>query len=287
MRNIQKSDNAVVGIVATFLIVGLIVAVISVLQTTYVPKWMEERESEHMSQVADQFSQLKYAIDTHITTQKEDIPISTSITLGSKEMPFLMSTRAYGYLDIIPKEFTLNINNETKTEEVLLGDIQYSSINAYFIDQIYVHEAGGIILSQNNGNIMFIKPTFLVKGEREVNLTFKVTNITAIGGKKSISGFGTYPIQTEFIKNTNTIKLTDISDFKIKSKYLNAWKTLINSTFIKEGLNFYGYGENYTIEIVNDELLIEFSDETIVNFNLIIYQIGAQIFPGWVENTKG
>ena len=60
MRKIKKMDGAVVGIIATFLITGLIVIVISLIQTVYIPKWMEQTEADHMEVVSDQFSQLKF-----------------------------------------------------------------------------------------------------------------------------------------------------------------------------------------------------------------------------------
>jgi hypothetical protein len=66
IKNIIKSDNGVVGIVVAVLMIGLIVAVVSLIQAVYVPKWMEEREAEHMDLVVTQFAQLKSAIDTHV-----------------------------------------------------------------------------------------------------------------------------------------------------------------------------------------------------------------------------
>ena len=95
IKKIKNSNDAVVGIIAAFLITGLIVLVFSIIQTVYIPQWMEEKEADHMEMVADQFSRLKFAIDTQSTIGLHDrsinIPISTSITLGNKEIPFLMS----------------------------------------------------------------------------------------------------------------------------------------------------------------------------------------------------
>ena len=100
IRNIKKKDEAVAGIVVAVMIVGLVLAVVSIVQTIYVPKWMESREAEHMGVVSDQFSQLKFSIDTQIAL-KENVPISSSITLGSRELGFFMSNKAFGRLALI------------------------------------------------------------------------------------------------------------------------------------------------------------------------------------------
>ena len=104
LNKLKETDNALVGIVVTFLLIGLIVSVVSIVQTVYIPKWMQQTESEHMDEVADQFAQLKSAIDiqgTIGTMQPVHTPISTAITLGSRELPFLKSTRAFGSLGIL------------------------------------------------------------------------------------------------------------------------------------------------------------------------------------------
>jgi len=126
MKKMKNSDDAVVGIVATFLIVGLIVTVISMIQAVYIPKWMEQTEADHMEVVADQFSQLKFAIDIQSANKKPDIPMSTSITLGNKVLPFLTSSRAYGSLDILSDECVVKITNDSESVLYPLGVIKYS-----------------------------------------------------------------------------------------------------------------------------------------------------------------
>jgi len=284
MKKLKNSDNAVVGIVAAFLIVGLVVAVLSVIQTQYVPKWMEERESDHMSQVADQFAQLKYAIDTHTVNQRKNTPISTSITLGSKEMPYLMSVRAFGQLEIINNAGGLNIANNTKSLfKCSLGSIKYSSSNAYFINQNYVYEYGGVILSQSDGNTMKIRPSIFVNFQENVTITFDLINISTIGGKRAISGFDTYPIQTEYLGPGSSSTITNISKFYLTTSYTDAWYSSLNNTLINAGLK---YGANYSM-IKNDKnVTVIFTKSVTVNVEINIVNIGAQIAPGWIINTK-
>ncbi|MDD3492038.1 MAG: hypothetical protein PHU95_00905 [Candidatus Thermoplasmatota archaeon] len=90
-----------VGVVVAILMVSLVVAVIVIIQVYYVPNWMKEKEAEHMDTVANQFSNLKFSIDLQ-TLAQIDVPITNSITLGSKELPYFISARAFGSLNVLP-----------------------------------------------------------------------------------------------------------------------------------------------------------------------------------------
>jgi hypothetical protein len=284
MKKFKKSDNAVVGIVAAFLIVGLIVAVLSVIQTQYVPKWMREKESDHMDELADQFAQLNYAINTHVLNKVPNIPISTTITLGSKEMPYLMSTKAFGQLKILPNNFILNISGDSYYNESF-GTIEYNSFNSYFIDQDYIYECGGVILNQDSGNAMYIRPNFEALLQTDIAITLNVVNISTIGGKSQcVQGYGPAPIQTEYIAGSvKSMTIANVSHINITSNYIQTWNSSLNSKFRINGLNHPGFVD-YEIITKEDEnkLVIHFLLDTKVIINYV--EIGAQIAPGWVED---
>ena len=44
IKQIKNSDDAVVGIVVAILLIGLLLAVISIVQTVFVPNWMERKK---------------------------------------------------------------------------------------------------------------------------------------------------------------------------------------------------------------------------------------------------
>jgi hypothetical protein len=284
VNQMRRSDNAVAGIVTAILIVGLLVIVISLIQTIYVPKWMEEKESEHMSQVADQFSRLKYAIDIHSSTKMTNTPISTSITLGSKELPYLMSNRAFGSLEIEDGGCVITITNDEITPySYSVGTIKYSSENAYYVDQEYIYECGAVLLSQSLGNTLLIKPSFSVELQDTIVIYFNVVNVVPIAGKDRISGFGTYPIQTEYLSSSATTQINNIESILIETIYTTAWNLYIKSTFINAGL----FDTEYTITVVDGESVkLDFSGTDNVSMNLNYIEIGSQIAPGWIENTK-
>lgn len=290
IKKLKNSDNAVVGIVAAFLIVGLVVAVLSVVQTQYVPKWMREKESDHMNELANQFVDLKYAIDIHTANKEPDIPISTVISLGSNKMPYLMSVKSYGQLKIIENGCNFTVIKNDSTEELFeLGIIKYSSYNQYYIDQDYILEGGAVILSQPRGNTDLIKPSLSALYEKNVTIFFNMTNVSTLGKKdQSIVGYGPTPIQTEFLSMQKFTEIQNITNITINTSYVNAWYSILNSALIKAGLNDAGPGTNYTINtsIENKKVFVDFHDTITVNININIIEIGAQVDWGMIAKRN-
>jgi hypothetical protein len=280
LRKLKNSNEGVVGIIVAFLLTGLIVVVISTIQTVYVPKWMEQAEADHMEMVADQFSQLKFAIDTQSAIKQKDTPISTSITLGNRDMPFLSSNKAYGSLEILSNECTITIDDD---EKIPLNITKYTCNNNYYLDQSYIFEAGAVIISQIEGDIMNIKPAFYVSNEDEVIISFTIINIQPIGDKRSIGGYGTYPIQTEYSSsNPSTVKnIDDVNSIKISTNYPNSWQNFLSKTLTNSVLD-----KDFDINVNENEVEVIFLSNY-PNVNIEVVDISAQIAPGWIENIKG
>ncbi len=283
LRKLKNSNEGVVGIIIAFLLTGLIVVVISIIQTVYVPKWMEQAEAEHMEVVADQFSQLKFAIDTQSAIKQKDTPISTSITLGNKDMPFLTSNKAYGSLEILSDECTITITEITEDNLTLnhsfpVKIIKYNCQNNYFLEQSYIFEAGAVIINQIDGNVMAIKPAFIVKNEKDINIT--IINISTIGDKSSIGGYGTYPIQTEY-STSNPSPIPNVMNITISTNYPISWRNFISKTLADSDLY-----NDFVIEKHANKVDVSFPTYY-PNVNIQLVNISAQISPGWIENIKG
>lgn len=283
---LNNKDDAVVGVIVAVLLVGLVLAITLLLQSVFVPNWMEQLEAEHMDEVTDQFALLKFAVDLQSATEK-NIPITTSITLGNKELPYLASSRSFGFLRIASDECTITITNATESVIISPGIIKYSSSNSYFLDRSFIYEAGAIISSQAEGSVMSILPNFFVNHDKvldRVNISFALTNIIGVGGKKSVSGYGTYPIRTNFSRSNATV-IADIEKINITTGYPNAWHMFINSTLLRSDLD-YGAGNDFWITSTNDSITVNFNSPPAspkVDIFLDIFDIIAQIAPGWIE----
>jgi len=294
MKKILKktTDSALVGIVTAILLIGLIVLVISIVQIVYVPIIMEQREAEHMDRVSEQFAFLTSVIDNQAADGNKGIPIATFITLGSKELGFLASSKAFGTLEVLENSRAITIQNESIIDTYKIGTIEYSSNNAYYLDQSYTYEAGTMIVSQSQGNKMMVRPSFFVdynKTSNMVNISFYVVNISGIGSKTIAAGYGICGVQTEFSDISTYINYTSVGNITIATPFSQAWFVIIDRELTGAGLNSVAHPDQYILTNMGGALKLYFQPTDYSEFyptvNLIfkITEIQAQVGPGWIE----
>jgi hypothetical protein len=284
IRSIRSKDEAVAGIVVAVMIVGLVLAVISIIQTIYIPKWMEAREAEHMGVVSDQFSQLKFAIDSQIALE-EDTPISSSVTLGSRELGFFISNKAFGRLAIISNGWAYRISRiPGDTYEDTFGILRYTSENAYFLNQAYNYEIGGVVLNQTQGAVFSIKPEISADyntSNRVVDISVTCIDLQPNDEKTSITGYGTYPVRTEYVMSTNNT-IDAVESFTVITQFPTIWYNFLNVTLSDANLQ---NNSEYVITKTASEVTVTFIYPPLTNVILDFKKVTmlAQINPGWVE----
>ena len=201
-KKLIKRKDAVAGVIEALLLVALAAIIISTIQLVYIPQMMEQRESDHMDDVENQFSYLKSVIDLQ-SMVKEDVPISSPITLGSRELPYFVTARAFGQLDIIDIDRT---DSKIATDpwmgfpyaNIPLTSIKYKAHNSYFVDQTYVLEGGCVIVKQPDGETVKIEPAITKKNER-IHQTRKNNNRLL-----EVTGFVKIRKTTDMRNNENT-----------------------------------------------------------------------------------
>ena len=177
-QNYIKTDNAIVGIFTVVLIISLIIGVMAVINTVYVPQWMKQAEFRHMNQVSNQFAQLKYALDIQSITNGSSA-IGSLVTMGTMEIPFLGVHQSFDELSIPSKSCTLSITNKSGSHSSYSTDsIKFTSHNTNFVDQSYIYEAGILILDQAEQNVLLARPTVLVTKYGK-NLTISLLILSA------------------------------------------------------------------------------------------------------------
>ncbi len=271
-RRFIKEKHAVAGVIEALLLVGLVAVVLSVVQLVYIPQVMEQREADHMDAVANQFSFLKSIIDLQSMTQK-DIPISSPITLGSRELPYFVTARALGELKILDNVGNIKVDFVSL---ITLTSINYEAFNSYFIDQIYALEGGGIIVKQPDGDsVMRVDPTITVKNETnniKINITFPM--VIGVSGKNSTNGHGSCFIRTNYSHTVNGLSsgIKINNNMNITTDYPNAWNESLHS-FLGNNVN-YEKGSNYV------KITPKSKDIYLYYTEIYIY---AQMSPGWIK----
>lgn len=234
-----KTDNAVVGIFTVVLIISLIIGVIAVINTVYVPQWMKQAEFRHMSQVSNQFSQLKYALDIQSITNGSSA-IGSAVTMGTIEIPFLGVHQSFDELSIPSKSCTLTITSKTGSHSSYTTDsITFTSHNTNFVDQSYIYEAGALILDQAEQNVLLARPSILVT-EYGKNLSITFMNLTAgTGSNNFASGRGTFPIYTQITQNNQQYTVMhNVTNITIQTNYPDAWYQAFNVSLLYSGITY-------------------------------------------------
>jgi hypothetical protein len=292
-KQIIEDKQAVAGVIEALLLVALVAIVISIIQLQYIPQIMEQREAEHMDEVSNQFSYLKAMIDIQALTGSMGtdvplayVPMTSQITLGSRELPYFITAPAYGGI-LVNSSGLSYISTEPDPlfregqQKIIfpLSMIKFNADNSYFIDQTYVLEGGGIILSQIDGaSVMRADPCISIKDlGYKIQVRMYLPNILGVTGKNATYGNGNCFVRTNYSHYESFSG--PVHNIIFKSEYLNAWNESLNNLFGEEIHNS-DVKVNITGNVVK---MTSLKPETKPFYlEITVVNIFCQIGPGWV-----
>jgi len=305
IRKLKTENIAVAGVIEALLLVALVAVVLSYIQFSYIPVIMEEREAGHMDQVSNQFSQLKSVIEIQsmmgILGTGESItftPMSSPITMGSKELPYFVSARSYGQIDLIDNNDAGNHKIDIIPASpdfpsgIPLTSIKFRATNFYFPKdspwQEYILEGGGIILKQSTGEVMRVNPGIAVENHSDSNyITIKyfIPLFTGVSGKKAYADYRESFIHTNYSNDYS--HQGSATYFRIYTDYPEAWnQSLINES---RGILWEYYNNGY-IDVQLDDtttpnrVVITPKPGYTLYLDLTIVEIRVQVGPGYIVN---
>jgi hypothetical protein len=304
LKTTGRNNQALAGVLEALFLIALLIIVIGIIQTQYVPQLIKQREAEHMNDISNQFSYLKAMIDIQsLAGSMEtnvplwDIPIMTQIKLGSRELPYLVSAPAYGEIILRNTGAKIDANPPISGHN---GGISFTLIiyhcdNLEFPAQSYILKAGVIILNQTQGNqtpIMRAGPSIKVeKPEDEITMLFYLPNYVDAPGKNYSSGLEGCLIRTNYQGYTAcTPDRINIGGYiLLYTEYPEAWNESLHMLFNKV---MYDPGamptpENRTVNIT----VAQYQGKPVVKIapikhpiilEIILVDIEVQIGKGWI-----
>jgi len=303
-RKFIKDNFAVAGVLEAILLIALVAIILSMIQLYYIPVIMEQKEADHMDQVSNQLSQLKSVIEIQsmmgtMETGKSITytPMSSPITLGSKELPYFVSARSYGQIDVIDQndagDHMINIQPMSIPEFVngiSLTSIIYRANNFYYPEKIdhwqeYILEGGGIILKQSDGEVMRVYPGITIENNSDlgnIKINYFIPIFNGVPGKKSYSDWEDCYIYTNYTAHyTHSGNATFL---KIYTDYPDAWyKSLVDES---RGILWEYYHNGYlNVELDNTVIpnIVKITPGSkFIYLELTIAEIGVQVGPGYV-----
>ena len=285
-KKIRIHSEAVAGVIEALLMVALVSVVISMIQLIYIPQIMEQKEAEHMDQVSNQISTLKSMIDLQGMT-RSSAPISSMVTLGSRDLPYFITAKAYGELSVNENSsYKVTMNpppGSLPSGSTPLTSIKYAAENSYFIDQSYILEGGGLIVQQPDGSpVMRADPSIVAQNNTNtITINFNLTHAVAIPGKNDTYGEGNCFIRTNYSSNKNHVDNIPAGGYiRIYTAYPNAWNESLYS--IMGSYAVHGY-IHITSVSAHPTSYIEITPGTkSIVLQLNVIDIYVQVGQGWI-----
>jgi len=278
--SLRRGDDAVAASIGTMLAVLVMLAILTMVTTSWAPEWTKSKEAEHMRTVESQMSNLKALMDSLTLSGNTNAVVSSPLTLGSSGVPLFSST-ASGTISLRSSYAdgfnTFNLTNSTgRFERVAYGSIVYESHNTEFVDQEYYYESGAIVINQGKDYVVSIGPGIIIQNNSgELELSFTLVSITSDGN--DYTSDGTVGIQcrlvNEKITTTNTWSGLETIYVNITSPAYEAWYDYWNRIIPKNNVGSGDY--DISIDTVQGMVSVEFRNVVTVNSDYVI--IGATL----------
>ncbi len=111
MKDLIKNDDAVSVVVGSILVLAILVTFMSVVMSSWVPIYEGNAESSHSDELFDTFIDLRKQIEN-----ADEYPKSTTIKLGTDEMPFISNTNSVGHLEVNSSAAPMTLTTEIKRQ---------------------------------------------------------------------------------------------------------------------------------------------------------------------------
>lgn len=263
----------VVGVIEAILLVALFAIILATVQLTYVPSLMENKEADHMHMVSNQFSQLKMAIDLHVVS-RSNFSITVPITLGSREIPYLITARSLGDISVIDDAFRISIKTSSGYSNFSLGIIRYNANNVYYVRQSYILECGAIILRQGGSYDSMLSPPTLSsrKSGNTISINLMAINISGYANRTTESGLDTTYIRTNY-SSMISFNFNDVESITIHTSHPDPWFRFLNYSL-----------KNCTVDLYDNMVVVEPENGYQIDLHIDAVKIFAQIGRGWIGN---
>ncbi len=252
--NIRSDRTGVSNVVSLILIVAIVISLMGMVFTTYLPAWGKDIEAQTLNSVMDSFMDLKSGVDTLAVAGDPGTSLTTKMTLGSNGGPMFGFGRCTGSLDLRMDDGLLEVSDVTNPVLPIIyaqsrGNVVYTSSNTYVEEQIIALEAGAIIRDQSGLPVLKGQPNLVVNRDPNTEeTTIYVMLITLEGETRSDSGTGSYMIKTTLLSEQttyypmgsrdtdNTILTRSDIQLTITTEYASLWADVFTDMAVEEGL---------------------------------------------------
>lgn len=259
-------ESGVASTVGTIMSLMIFLTAMGMFTNQFVPVWMSDNESSHMSTAIQQFVTLKSQIDGVIADNANSLvaptPLFVPITLSAEGIPVFAGATA-GILAFHPKSTYMrpSFNVSFEADDYTLGplndghsggDIDLYCPNRYYVEQHVVYENGAVIINQSDGEFVIagiqLSVSNYIAGS-EVSRLVKMTQVSLMGQNKTVGGMGSKGVSADLLyADTSVYNSTGGSDvvITIVSAHGYAWSKFFE-TSLNNSLAEMTYGTDFTV----------------------------------------
>jgi hypothetical protein len=286
------NDEGVAATIGTIMSILVFMTAFGMFTNQFVPVWMSDNESSHMSTVIQQFTTLKSSVDIGISYNSNSriapTPVFVPITLSSEGIPVFAASTAgilkfipeapnqrptfnisYGYISPTGVPGTLSNTNDGHSG----GALDLYCPNRYFVEQHMTYESGAVILNQTDGEFVIAGPQFSVKNAGSAispQIEVMITQISLQGLNLVIGGTGSKGVTADLLYADTTAYNNSGGApvvITIRSNHGSAWYQYFMNTLNNTANMTMGSGFTLTKQ------LIEPSSDKLSNYYLVILTI--------------
>jgi hypothetical protein len=254
------NNEGVAATVGTIMSLLIFLTLFGMFTNQFVPVWMNDNESSHMSTTIQQFASIKSSIDLAVSNYANSLiapaPVFVPVTLSSAGIPVFAAPTA-GILSLLPMSLTtrptfnitytyysgdepntLSPNNDGQSG----GMLDLYCPNRYFVEQHLVYENGAIILNQTDGEYIVAGPQLSIKNMGDAaspSIVVMITYLSLYGTNVTVGGTGSKGVNADLqYAGTTAYQNLALSDLTIEivSQHGTAWYNYFNRVLMTAGL---------------------------------------------------
>lgn len=235
IRGVRRGQSAAVG---TILAIMVILTLLTVVTTRWIPVWVEGREAGHAATIDAQFAELKKTIDQQALIGTPGAGVGNPFTLGQPGVPVFapgsagtINNGAFG--PSLSRNMLTFENTSQGFTQTSYGAIKYSTFNTRYIQQSHLYEFGAVIINQSDGQLLKSGPAF--QFENVTNTTqIRLTMVSLAGDGATLTADDTITIRTQLLFSPVISEFNfttpDVFWLNITSESAESWAAYLNKT---------------------------------------------------------
>jgi len=202
----RMDDRGVSNVVSLVMIAGILISLMGMVFSTYLPAWGKDVEAQMLYDVMDSFMDLKSSVDQLSVRGDPGTSMATKITLGSGGGPVFGFGRCTGALQIDEVKGSLFLSDsDGNLYGNSRGSVSFSSYTTYVSEQSIYYEGGMLIREQGGTSILKGPPNIIL--DDDLNTGDRVLYVllaTIEGDLRSYSGSETYMISMTLLSEVTS-----------------------------------------------------------------------------------